>query len=204
MKTPKCYTWLESCGSHLSGGIKEKIFVSILQSVGFSRTLRTDIFLYTEKLSYEVYEAIPHTSWRYVKYIWGSIYDGWCADQQLRRQETDCKPAHCILLSPTLYCQSFLADTVPQYFLQPANVSLYHIRVYRVSSFFGRYISSIFTCPLYLIITHTLLPEFFWQIHFLQGGSFLHQCHCILLSHSGIQSIFIFWLIYISYRLGNY
>ena len=52
-------------------------------------------------------------------------------------------PAHCILLSPTLYCQSF-----------------------------------------------------FWQIHFLQGGSFLHQCHCILLSHSGIQSIFIFWLIY--------
>ena len=128
--------------------------------------------------------------------IWGSIYDGWCADQQLRRQETDCKPAHCILLSPTLYCQSFLADTVPQYFLQPANVSLYHIRVYRVSSFFGRYISSIFTCPLYLIITHTLLPEFFWQIHFLQGGSFLHQCHCILLSHRCIQSIFIFWLIY--------
>jgi hypothetical protein len=52
MKTPKCYTWLESCGSHLSGGIKEKIFFSILQSVRFSRTLRTDIFLYTEKLSY--------------------------------------------------------------------------------------------------------------------------------------------------------
>ena len=51
MKTPKCYTWLESCGSHLSGGIKEKIFFSILQSVQFSRTLRTDIFLYTEKLS---------------------------------------------------------------------------------------------------------------------------------------------------------
>jgi len=52
MKTPKCYTWLESCGSHLSGGIKEKIFFSILQSVRFSGTLRTDIFLYTEKLSY--------------------------------------------------------------------------------------------------------------------------------------------------------
>ena len=51
MKTPKCYTWLESCGSHLSGGIKEKIMFSILQSVRFSRTLRTDIFLYTEKLS---------------------------------------------------------------------------------------------------------------------------------------------------------
>ena len=52
MKTPKCYTWLESCGSHLSGDIKEKIFFCILQSVRFSRTLRTDIFLYTEKLSY--------------------------------------------------------------------------------------------------------------------------------------------------------
>merc|ERR1719305_1574111 len=52
MKTPKCYTWLESCGSHLSGDIKEKIFFCILQSVRFSMTVRTDIFLYTEKLSY--------------------------------------------------------------------------------------------------------------------------------------------------------
>ena len=52
MKTPKCYTWLESCGSHLSGGVKEKIFFGILQSVRFSMTVRTDIFLYTEKLSY--------------------------------------------------------------------------------------------------------------------------------------------------------
>ena len=51
MKTPKCYTWLESCGSHLSGGVKEKIFFCILQSVRFSMTVRTDIFLYTEKLS---------------------------------------------------------------------------------------------------------------------------------------------------------
>ena len=52
MKTPKCYTWLESCGSHLSGDIKEKIFFCILQSVRFSMTVRTDIFLYTEKLSH--------------------------------------------------------------------------------------------------------------------------------------------------------
>ena len=52
MKTPKCYTWLESCGSHLSGGVKEKIFFCILQSVRFSMTVCTDIFLYTEKLSY--------------------------------------------------------------------------------------------------------------------------------------------------------
>ena len=59
MKTPKCYTWLESCGSHLSGGIKEKIFFSILQSVRFSRMLRTDIFLYTEKLSYMYTEGTP-------------------------------------------------------------------------------------------------------------------------------------------------
>ena len=51
MKTPKCYTWLESCGSHLSGGVKKKIYFCILQRVRFSRTLRTDIFLYTEKLS---------------------------------------------------------------------------------------------------------------------------------------------------------
>ena len=41
-EVPKCYTWLESCGSHLSGGV----------CVWFSRTLCTDIFLYTEKLSY--------------------------------------------------------------------------------------------------------------------------------------------------------
>ena len=53
MKTPKCYTWLESCGSPLSDGIKKKILVFILQSVWFTMTLRTDIFLYTEKLSYE-------------------------------------------------------------------------------------------------------------------------------------------------------
>ena len=52
MKTPKCYTWLESCGSQLSDGKNEKLFFCILQSVGFSMTLRTDIFLYTEKLSY--------------------------------------------------------------------------------------------------------------------------------------------------------
>ena len=59
MKTPKCYTWLESCGSHLSGGVKEKIFFCILQSVWFSRTLRTDIFLYTEKLSYAILFYLP-------------------------------------------------------------------------------------------------------------------------------------------------
>ena len=52
MMPPKCYTWLESCGSQLSDGKNEKLFFCILQSVGFSRTLRTDIFLYTEKLSY--------------------------------------------------------------------------------------------------------------------------------------------------------
>ena len=51
---PKCYTWLESCGSQLSDGKNEKLFFCILQSVGFSVTLRTDIFLYTEKLSYIV------------------------------------------------------------------------------------------------------------------------------------------------------
>ena len=51
MKTPKCYTWLESCGSHLSGSVKKNIYFCILQRVRFSRTLRTDIFLYTEKLS---------------------------------------------------------------------------------------------------------------------------------------------------------
>ena len=50
--SPKCYTWLESCGSHLSDGIKKKIFFCILWSVWFSMTVRTDIFLYTEKLSY--------------------------------------------------------------------------------------------------------------------------------------------------------
>ena len=49
MKTIKCYTWLESCGSPLSDGIKN--FFLILQSVRFSMTVRTDIFLYTEKLS---------------------------------------------------------------------------------------------------------------------------------------------------------
>ena len=52
MKTPKSYKWLESCGSHLSDGVKKQIYFCILQSVQFSRTLRTDIFLYTEKLSY--------------------------------------------------------------------------------------------------------------------------------------------------------
>ena len=51
MMPPKCYTWLESCGSQLSDGKNEKLFFCILQSVGFSMTLRTDIFLYTEKLS---------------------------------------------------------------------------------------------------------------------------------------------------------
>merc|ERR550519_773930 len=61
MKTPKCYAWLESCGSLLSGDIKEKIFFCILQSVRFSRTLRTDIFLYTEKLSYCDVRAILHS-----------------------------------------------------------------------------------------------------------------------------------------------
>ena len=35
MKTPKCYTWPESCGSHLSGGVKEKIFFCILQRADF-------------------------------------------------------------------------------------------------------------------------------------------------------------------------
>ena len=52
MMPPKCYTWLESCGSHLSDGKNEKLFVRILQSVGFSMTLCTDIFLNIEKLSY--------------------------------------------------------------------------------------------------------------------------------------------------------
>ena len=67
MKTPKCYTWLESCGSHLSGDIKEKIFFCILQSVRFSMTVRTDIFLYTEKLSYR------NTQWK-----WGKQWCGTC------------------------------------------------------------------------------------------------------------------------------
>ena len=52
---PKCYTWMESCGSQLSDGKNEKLFFCILQSVGFSMTLRTDIFLYTEKLSYVIF-----------------------------------------------------------------------------------------------------------------------------------------------------
>ena len=52
MMPPKCYTWLESCGSQLWDGKNEKLFFCILQGVGFSRTLRTDIFLHTEKLSY--------------------------------------------------------------------------------------------------------------------------------------------------------
>ena len=55
MMPPKCYTWLESCGSQLSDGKNEKLFFCILQSVGFSMTLRTDIFLYTEKLSYIIH-----------------------------------------------------------------------------------------------------------------------------------------------------
>ena len=60
MMPPKCYTWLESCGSQLSDGKNEKLFFCILQSVGFSRTLRTDIFLYTEKLSY----VVLHRWWK--------------------------------------------------------------------------------------------------------------------------------------------
>ena len=52
MMPPKCYTWLESCGSQLSDGKNKKLFFCILHSVGFSMTLRTDIFLYTEKLSF--------------------------------------------------------------------------------------------------------------------------------------------------------
>ena len=41
----------ESCGSQISDGKNEKSFVLILQAVRFSMTLRTDIFLYTEKLA---------------------------------------------------------------------------------------------------------------------------------------------------------
>jgi hypothetical protein len=77
MKTPKCYTWLESCGSHLSGGIKEKIFFSILQSVRFSRTLRTDIFLYTEKLSYLCCFLMPGCN---------KLYK--CGSQKISKQST--------------------------------------------------------------------------------------------------------------------
>ena len=62
MMPPKCYTWLESCGSQLSDGKNEKLFFCILQSVGFSRTLRTDIFLYTEKLSYQC--PVTGMGWR--------------------------------------------------------------------------------------------------------------------------------------------
>ena len=46
----KSFTWLESCDSSLCNGTE--IFF-LLQSVWFSRTLHTDIFLYTEKLSYQ-------------------------------------------------------------------------------------------------------------------------------------------------------
>merc|ERR1712110_466745 len=36
MKTPKCYTWLESCGSHLSDGIKKKnIFFASCRAYDF-------------------------------------------------------------------------------------------------------------------------------------------------------------------------
>ena len=58
MMPPKCYTWLESCGSQLSDGKNEKLFFCILQSVGFSMTLRTDIFLYTENLSYRLCNTV--------------------------------------------------------------------------------------------------------------------------------------------------
>ena len=40
------------CSHWFNGHYMKKIFFCILQSVRFSRTLRTDIFLYTEKLSY--------------------------------------------------------------------------------------------------------------------------------------------------------
>ena len=72
MKTPKCYTWLESCGSQLSDGKNEKLFVCILQSVGFSMTLRTDICLYTEKLSYRAARAAKNLK----KSITGYSLDG--------------------------------------------------------------------------------------------------------------------------------
>ena len=35
MKTPKCYTWLESCGSHLSDGIKKKYFFASCRAYDF-------------------------------------------------------------------------------------------------------------------------------------------------------------------------
>ena len=35
MKTPKCYTWLESCGSHLSCGIKKKYFFASCRAYDF-------------------------------------------------------------------------------------------------------------------------------------------------------------------------
>ena len=72
MMPPKCYTWLESCGSQLSDGQKDKLFVLILQSIGFSMTLRTDIFLYTEKLSYleKWKSALTECSWEMMDEDW--------------------------------------------------------------------------------------------------------------------------------------
>ena len=76
MMPPKCYTWLESCGSQLSDGKNEKLFFCILQSVGFSMTLRTDIFLYTEKLSYPNIhtELPPNLSASWLRTCWCSRY----------------------------------------------------------------------------------------------------------------------------------
>ena len=74
MMPPKCYTWLESCGSQLSDGKNEKLFFCILQSVGFSMTLRTDIFLYTEKLSYDK-SVLPvsHSDLTLIKLKWKRV-----------------------------------------------------------------------------------------------------------------------------------
>ena len=86
MMPPKCYTWLESCGSQLSDGKNEKLFFCILQSVGFSMTLRTDIFLYTEKLSYPYYvRSVLHSevhSWlrsRHMKKQRSTLYRKWAS-----------------------------------------------------------------------------------------------------------------------------
>ena len=93
MMPPKCYTWLESCGSQLSDGKHEKLFFCILQSVGFSMTLRTDIFLYTEKLSYFFQKHHCHM----LLYLWRQSIHASDIDTKLQHWQASIGPNQSVL-----------------------------------------------------------------------------------------------------------
>ena len=66
MKTPKCYTWLESCGSPLSDGIKKQIFVHPAERAIFYDGPHRYFPLYWEAVIYVVwlnYECIVLNCW---------------------------------------------------------------------------------------------------------------------------------------------